>query len=130
MNNLFLTRKGSLFALIASFLFVVNGCVKEDDPPVINVSQNEICISQKSSAVSVWIDSNAEWKSSTNQEWCRPSVTTGRHSQEINVLVDENTTKFNRTAIITFETKGGNKKTTSVLVSQEGIDVWGKGETN
>ncbi|MDH6312154.1 hypothetical protein M2137_000917 [Parabacteroides sp. PFB2-10] len=130
MSDLFSKRIGSLMILSALFMLVLTGCVNEDDPPAISVSQNEIFFDQKSDATPVQVNSNAEWKASSNQTWCRPSVSTGRHSLDIKVLVDENDTKFKRTAIITFETQGSNKTISSIIVSQEGIDVWGNGETN
>ncbi|MDH6342781.1 hypothetical protein M2480_003051 [Parabacteroides sp. PFB2-12] len=130
MSDLFLKRKGSLLILAALFMFVLTGCVSEDDPPTISVSQSEIFFEQKSDAFDILLTSNAEWKASSNQSWCRPSVSTGRHSLDMKVLVDENNTKFKRTAIITFETQGSNKTITSIIVSQDGIDVWGNGETN
>ncbi len=105
---------------------VVAGCVNESDPPSIRVSETEMTLDWETHSIPVEVTSNAAWKATSNQPWCRPSVSSGRNSQKINILVDESGLTENRTAIITLQTTGADTDMATILVSQDGEDVWGR----
>lgn len=112
-------RSGFLvLAVLCAAVFA--GCVKEGDPVKISVSQQAITLDMHENFAYVNVDSNAEWKASTNQPWCRVSVTKGMFSQKVQVIVDANETGDDRTAVVTFETTKSKVMVTSIVVAQTG----------
>lgn len=120
----FLKQQVNRVATGLLLLALLSSCSNESAPPVISLSQTTITTDWDAVSIPVSVATNVDWEAQSNQPWCRLSIYNGRLSQDINILVDESNEKVKRTAIITFTTKGANKATTAVIVSQEGESVW------
>lgn len=109
-----------LAVLLLSF---AAGCAGEKDPSEISVDPDMITHDWDAASVPVTVTTNSEWEASSSADWCRPSVKSGRTSQNIYIIIDESEAKTNRSAVITFRTTGSHKVVTTVFVSQAG-EAW------
>ncbi|GHV01439.1 hypothetical protein FACS1894159_09290 [Bacteroidia bacterium] len=102
----------------------LSGCLKEDDPPAITLSQSSVTLDWEAASVPVHVTANTPWSVVSDQSWCRPSIGSGRASEQIHLIVDQSDLKTLRTAVVTFETLGERKIYRAIVVTQEGKAVW------
>lgn len=125
MNNFKLKLKGSLLILAGLFLVLATGCQSEDDPTVLNLSESSIHCDWNFLEKPVMVTTNAEWKASSDQTWCRLSTDNGRTSQSVSILVEPFDAKgTSRHAVVTFETVTGKKIVQTIIVEQHGENTW------
>ncbi|MDL2208680.1 hypothetical protein LJB97_03570 [Parabacteroides sp. OttesenSCG-928-O15] len=118
-NKYLITRFTAAILLILSSFFVWTGCVEEDEPVLILSTEN-IEIDDKSQKETIEVKANGEWSAQSDAEWCRIIRGTGRLHGFFDIMMDDNLTVENRTAIVTVS---GNGVNAALSVRQKAADV-------
>lgn len=113
--------------LFSATLLLAGGC-NESDPPEVSVSRPLIEADYMLHSIDVEVRANGAWTGRSDVEWCRLSKTSGRGTQSIAIIVDENPGTTDRTAHVRFTTGDEVKATASILVTQQGDDTWNGGK--
>ncbi|MDH6313945.1 hypothetical protein M2137_002737 [Parabacteroides sp. PFB2-10] len=120
MKNRYLkTNFTAALLLILSSFFVLNSCVEEDEPVLILSTEN-IEIDDKSQKETIEVKANGEWSAQSDAEWCRIIRGTGRLHGYFDIMMDDNLTVENRTAVVTVS---GNGVSAALSVRQKAADV-------
>lgn len=88
--------------------------------PILAVSQSNLFFNSNGSSgsASIGITSTVTWLVTSNQTWCRVSVSGGSNNGVVNVACDVNQTSFQRSATITLSAEGVTSRI--VIVNQKG----------
>lgn len=110
--------------ILASALAVLAGCKKSEEvePAKVSLKPGTIAVSGAGDTKTLSVTANGEWKASVNKEWVHIAPISGNAStKSITVLVDENTTGAERSAVITV-TCGSAKGETTVNQSADAAE--------
>ena len=110
--------------ILASALAVLAGCKKSEEvePAKVSLKPGTIAVSGAGDTKTLSVTANGEWKASVNKEWVHIAPISGNAStKSITVLVDENTTGAERSAVITV-TCGSAKGETTVNQSADATE--------
>lgn len=116
--------RGLFFVLALSLLSMAAGCSGEKEPTAISAEPDMVTLDWNQALVPVALTTNSEWEASSSKEWCRLSISKGRESQPVNIIVDEYDGDDTRSAVVTFKTTGEKEVITTVFVSQSGENKW------
>lgn len=112
--------------ILASALAVFAACKKSDEvePDKVSVKPGTVAVSGAGDTKTLSVTSNGDWKASVDKEWVHIAPLSGNAStKSITVLVDENTTGAERSALITVtcgSAKGEATVTQSAEATEEG----------
>ncbi len=130
MNRRFFARTGVWLVLMTLFAFAQAGCSKEEDPPMMELSQPAMEFGDwEAASQPLSVTTNSGWTASVdaeNSDWCRLSISRGRGSRQIDIMVGESNDNRIRSAVVTFKTTGRNSVTRTVLVTQQGENIYGE----
>ncbi len=79
----------------------------------LNVSTTSITASAPTAAYTIQLNGDASWTASSNQSWAKLEQTSGKGDATLTVKCEDNTTLFERTAVINIES-ASNKYSVSV----------------
>lgn len=127
MDKFTMRIKAFSLSLAALVTLILGGCVGEDEPNEIGVSQQVLLFEPEADFTYVTLTANSPWKAWVEIDngaaaaWCRLGTTAGGASQQVQVIVEANDSAEARSARIFFENTTSKRMRTSILVSQSGV---------
>ena len=122
--------------LMVSFTIGISSCVQQD-PPMVSVSKTTILAGCEAQSIPVTVMSNTDWTASSNSPWCRVSITSGKGTTEIQLILEACNVTQEREAVVEVKSKTGsasakisvkqNALNGILLVSPKDIEIDNKG---
>ena len=98
----------TMFVLIFGAAFVFSSCHKDDDEPsTLSLSTQRLEFTALGGERSFTVASNTGWNINGAKSWCYISITQGNGTKDVNVEVEKNTTKEERSCNLTISTTDG-----------------------
>lgn len=110
--------------ILASALAVLAGCKKSEEAEAdkISLKPATVAVSGAGETKTLSVSSNGDWKASVDKEWVHVAPLSGNAAtKSITVLVDENTTGAERSAVITV-TCGSAKSEATISQSADAVE--------
>ena len=113
-----------MFVAVVVSAVVVSSCSKDDDeePTTLTVSISSLDFSASGGENSFTVSSNTTWTINGAKSWCYVSVTQGSNSKVVNIEVEKNTLKEERTCRLTVSSTDGSVSQT-VTVKQAAAET-------
>lgn len=98
----------TMLVLIFGAAFVFSSCHKDDDEPsTLSLSTQRLEFTALGGERSFTVASNTGWNINGAKSWCYISITQGNGTKDVNVEVEKNTTKEERSCNLTISTTDG-----------------------
>lgn len=110
-----------MLVLLLSTAFVFSSC-DEPDPPTLSLSSSKLEFTALGGESSFTVTSNTTWTINGAKSWCYVSITQGNGTKEVNVEVEKNATKEERSCNLTISSKDGTLSQT-IKIQQDAAET-------
>jgi zinc-dependent metalloproteinase lipoprotein len=112
-------HKISSILIITLFLFMGVACNRNEEPePYLHLLESDTILGANDAIITLTIESNIEWTLLSNAVWCMPQTATGYGDGVVQVIVSDNDTQAERSAILTLSSVDSALVQQLVIVQQ------------